>query len=219
MRPSSSRTISTIRRAVAIPISDLLHHALKEIRILEDLRLADPNDIHGLLEAAVRRARSFCPRDELADFDANVARLYESSRMHKTVELLHRAGTDLDEEPVEPQEESEGLDALRKKAAEARAQAAKKAEEEFPSWRLGVLGRAVAAERHPVDPLAPSGRAQSSECVEAVETRRLGRRRAPAFPAVLSGGPGPPRGFRNRPVSDLRGAGLHVLRLVALEAH
>ncbi len=116
----------------AIPISDLLYHALKKIQIFEDLGLADPESIQGLLETAARHARSFCPQDELADFDANLARLHENSRMLKTVELLHRAGMEFDPGAVEPEaeDEPEDLDALRRKAADARAQTADKAKHE-----------------------------------------------------------------------------------------
>lgn len=110
----------------AIPISDLLYHALKKIQIFEDLGLADADRIGGLLATAAAQARSFCPKDELIDFDTNLARLRENSKMLRTVELLHRAGLELDDEASEPGDETEGgehaedLDSLRRRVAEGR---------------------------------------------------------------------------------------------------
>lgn len=112
----------------AIPISEFLYHALRKIHVFQDLGLADPDNVRRLLATATRHARSFCPADELADFDANLARLHEDSRMLKTVELLHRAGLDADEEPVDLDEVSEDLDELKRKAADARSRAARKPE-------------------------------------------------------------------------------------------
>ena len=105
----------------AIPISDLLYHALKKIQVFEDLGLAESDSLQRIIETAACHARSFCPQDELAEFDAKLTRLYEDSRMLKTVEFLHRAGLELDAEPLDPDTESEDLDELRKRAVEARS--------------------------------------------------------------------------------------------------
>lgn len=117
----------------AIPVSDLLYHALKKIQVFEDLGLADAERIDGLLATAAAHARSFCPQDELADFDANLARLHENSRMLKTVELLHRAGLELDADEPPLEEEPGDLNELRKKVAEGRSSAPAKPEPSEPA--------------------------------------------------------------------------------------
>ncbi|MEM1245078.1 MAG: DUF4388 domain-containing protein [Acidobacteriota bacterium] len=91
----------------SIPISEFLYHALRKIHLFQDLGLADADRVRVLLRTATRQVRTFCPSDELADFDANLARLDEESRMTKAVEFLHRAGTEPDEESLEDRDDSE----------------------------------------------------------------------------------------------------------------
>lgn len=114
----------------AIPMSDLLYHALKKIQIFEELGLANAERLQGLVEQTAQLVRGYCPKDELAEFDLNMARLHEKSRLFRTVELLHRAGDEPEIDPFEEPEDEADLDELRKKAAEQRAAEKAVAEEE-----------------------------------------------------------------------------------------